>query len=98
MPNYLIPKVPGALLEQHLVFSRIPGEAKEYVQDRMRACEAEVAEMLGDPNTHIYICGLKDMEAGVEEAFTQIAASTGETWQDLRDTIREAGRYHVETY
>ncbi len=91
-------KVPGALLEQHLVFSRIPGEAKEYVQDRMRACEAEVAEMLGDPNTHIYICGLKDMEAGVEEAFTQIAASTGETWQSLRDTMREAGRYHVETY
>lgn len=91
-------KVPSSLLQKHLVFSRMPGQAKEYVQDRMRAEEDIVAEMLADPKTYIYICGLKDMEEGVEKAFTNIAESIGQQWRNLRDMMREDGRYHVETY
>ena len=89
-------KVPQDLLEQHLVYSR---EAeKEYVQDRMTAEQDRVAELLNDPKTHIYICGLRGMEEGVEKAFTNIAESMGEQWVSLRDAMREEGRYHVETY
>lgn len=91
-------KVPSSLLQKHLVFSRMPGQGKEYVQDRMRTEQDIVAEMLQDPKTHIYICGLKGMEAGVEEAFTNIAESLGQQWLNLRDVMREDGRYHVETY
>lgn len=91
-------KVPESLLKQHLVFSRAEGQPKEYVQDRLRSEEDEVAEMLQDPKTHIYICGLRGMEEGVEQAFTNIAESFGEQWSALRDTMREEGRYHVETY
>ncbi len=91
-------KMPEALLQQHLVFSRSPDQPKEYVQDRMRKEADVVSEMLQDPNTHIYICGLKDMEQGVEEAFANIAEASGESWQALRDVMREDGRYHVETY
>lgn len=91
-------KVPQSLLETHMVFSRIPGAPKEYVQDRMMVEEDKVAEMLGDPKTHIYICGLRGMEEGVEKAFTNIAESLGQQWIALRDTMREEGRYHVETY
>lgn len=91
-------KVPESLLKKHLVFSRIPGTEKEYVQDRMMVEEEAVAEMLQDSNTHIYICGLRGMEEGVEKAFTNIAESIGEQWVALRDTMREDGRYHVETY
>ncbi len=91
-------KVPSTMLQKHLVFSRMPGQDKEYVQDRMRVEEDIVAEMLEDPNTHIYICGLKEMEEGVEKAFTNIAESIGQPWRGLRDTLREEGRYHVETY
>ncbi|MBF9035707.1 benzoyl-CoA 2,3-epoxidase subunit BoxA [Rhodobacterales bacterium HKCCE2091] len=91
-------KVPSSILQKHLVFSRMPGQGKEYVQDRMRVEEDIVAEMLEDPNTHIYICGLKDMEEGVERAFTNIAESIGQQWRALRDVMREEGRYHVETY
>ena len=91
-------KLPEALLHKHLVFSRLPDEPREYVQDRMRAQEEVVAEMLRDPNTHVYICGLKGMEAGVEKAFTSIAESFGQPWRALRDAMREEGRYHVETY
>ena len=91
-------KVPESLLKKHLVFSRIPGTDKEYVQDRMMVEEDAVAELLQDPNTHIYICGLRGMEEGVEKAFTNIAESIGEQWVALRDSMREDGRYHVETY
>jgi len=91
-------KVPESLLKKHLVFSRIPGADKEYVQDRMMVEEDAVAELLQDPNTHIYICGLRGMEEGVEKAFTNIAESIGEQWVALRDSMREDGRYHVETY
>ena len=91
-------KVPHSLLQQHLVFSRMPGQPREYVQDRMRAETGAVAGMLGDPSTHIYICGLKEMEDGVELALTQIARTIGQEWNSLRATMRDAGRYHVETY
>ena len=91
-------KVPSALLDKHLVFSRLPDQPKEYVQDRMRSEETIVADLLQDPKTHVYICGLKEMEDGVERAFTNIAESIGQPWHDLRDTMREEGRYHVETY
>lgn len=89
-------KVPSEILEQHLVFSR-EGD-KEYVQDRMLKDEDRVAEMLSDPHTHVYICGLRGMEEGVEKAFTNIAESIGQQWVALRDMMREEGRYHVETY
>lgn len=91
-------KVPESLLKKHLVFSRIPGAPKEYVQDRMMVEEEAVAEMLADPNTHIYICGLRGMEEGVEKAMINIAESIGQPWTALRDTMRDEGRYHVETY
>ena len=91
-------KVPDTMLKKHLVFSRVAGQPKEYVQDRLMAEEDEVAAMLTDPATHIYICGLRGMEEGVERAFTNIAESVGEQWTALRDRMREDGRYHVETY
>lgn len=90
-------KVPSALLDTHLVFSR-SGDNKEYVQDRMMAEEDKVAELLSDPATHIYICGLRGMEEGVERTLTNIAESIGQQWTALRDVMREEGRYHVETY
>ncbi|GAB4291601.1 MAG: hypothetical protein Kow0058_10440 [Roseovarius sp.] len=91
-------KVPDQLLKKHLVFSRLPGREKEYVQDRMCKERDSVAEMLKDARTHVYICGLKGMEEGVEAAFREIAAAEGMDWAALRDAMREAGRYHVETY
>lgn len=91
-------KVPDRVLKKHLVFSRIPGLQKEYVQDRMLVEQEAVAEMLADPKTHIYVCGLRGMEEGVERAFVNIAESVGLPWDATRETMREEGRYHVETY
>ena len=91
-------KVPNSLLEKHLVFSRIPGADKEYVQDRMRVEAGTVAGLLASPQTHMFICGLKGMETGVEEALADICRKNGMDWAKLKPEMRGQGRFHVETY
>lgn len=91
-------KVPERLLEQQLVYSRLPGAPKEYVQDRMRAHSSEIEPLIADAKTHIFICGLKGMEAGVDTALAEIANGSGHDWSALKSKLRAEGRYHVETY
>jgi benzoyl-CoA 2,3-dioxygenase component A len=91
-------KVPKSLLTQHLCYSRVAGEPKTYVQDRLRAEEGAVAALLKEPATHIYICGLKGMESGVDEAFADVCRHAGLDWAALKPEMRASGRYHVETY
>jgi benzoyl-CoA 2,3-dioxygenase component A len=91
-------KVPEAFLARHFAFSRMADGPKIYVQDKLRAAKSAIAPMLSEPNTHIYVCGLRQMEAGVEQAFIDIAKEAGLNWDSTRDAMRDAGRYHVETY
>ena len=91
-------KVPDDLLQKHLVYSREEGAPKRYVQDELLDNREKIAEFLKDPNTHIYICGLKAMEDGVEGALSEIAKTAELQWSGHRDAMREDGRYHVETY
>ena len=79
------------------MFSR-SGDEKEYVQDRMLKRADDVAALLADRNTFIYICGLKGMEQGVEESFSKICAGKGMDWSALRTELKSQGRYHIETY
>jgi len=80
------------------VYSREEGAPKRYVQDELLDNQKTIAEFLKDPNTHIYICGLKAMEDGVEGALSEIAKTAELQWSGHRDAMREDGRYHVETY
>lgn len=91
-------KVPDNLLAKQLVFSRLPGKPKEHVQDRMRTTAAAVADLIKGGKSHIYICGLKGMEAGVDAALTDICRENGLDWASLKPQMRSEGRYHVETY
>ncbi len=91
-------KIPDLFLDKHLVFSRSGDMPKRYVQDELREMEEQIAEMLSDPDLHIYICGLRAMEEGVEAAFTNIAEIIGQQWHSVRDVMRAEGRFHVETY
>ena len=91
-------KVPDALLNKHFAWSRVPGEPKTYVQDLMRQQAAMVSELVKSDATHIYICGLKGMEQGVDAALDDICRGAGLNWAGLRQDMREKGRYHVETY
>ncbi len=91
-------KVPARILDQELVFSRLEGRSREYVQDRMRRRGGDIAALLGSDNTHIYVCGLKGMESGVADALEGICEEHGLDWEAIRTTMRASGRYHVETY
>ena len=91
-------KVPDSFLSKHFAFSRVDGQPKEYVQDKMRAEHEALATVLSDEKTHLYVCGLKAMEAGVEQALEDVARQHGMDWQAVRGRMREEGRYHVETY
>ena len=91
-------KVPVALLRQELVYSRLPGTPREYVQDRMRAQPDELGTLIAQPGLHVYICGLRGLEDGVEVALSEIVRARGEDWLTLRDRMREEGRFHSETY
>jgi benzoyl-CoA 2,3-epoxidase subunit A len=91
-------KLPKEFIDNNLAFSRARGQPKTYVQDLIRARAAEVAEMLRDHDAHVYICGLKGMEQGVDAAFRAVCAQAGMDWDTLRPRLRASGRYHVETY
>ncbi len=91
-------KVPQDVLQKHLVFSRMPGESKRYVQHELKKNADSIAQLIVDPGCHLYICGLKAMEEGVEQALSEIAIKIDKDWHTLRDSMREDGRYHVETY
>lgn len=91
-------KVPDTFMAKHFAFSRIPGQPKQYVQDQLRAQSAAITALLTDPNAHIYVCGLKAMEEGVDSALAHIAETAGLDWAQTRDTMRGSGRYHLETY
>ncbi|HEX2654055.1 MAG TPA: benzoyl-CoA 2,3-epoxidase subunit BoxA, partial [Xanthobacteraceae bacterium] len=91
-------KVSPKLLDQELVFSRLADKPKEYVQDRMRKRADDLAGLLGRSTTHVYVCGLRGMEEGVEASFNEICSAHGLDWATLRSAMRESGRYHVETY
>lgn len=91
-------KLPQSLLNRHLVFSRLPDQPKEYVQDRMRKESDTVAKLLHQPQTHVYICGLKGMETGVDDALATVCSEHRLDWDNLKTEMRASGRYHVETY
>lgn len=90
-------KLPPSLIDKHFAFSRLPGESRCYVQDKMRETAPAVAELLKS-DTYVYICGLKGMEAGVMESLRDICTTAGINWETLHQTMVNEGRFHVETY
>jgi ferredoxin--NADP+ reductase len=69
-----------------------------YIQDRVAEHAAELWEMMQDPKTHTYICGLKGMEDGIDAALSAEAAKVGVEWKEFQRAMKKAGRWHVETY
>jgi len=91
-------KLPRELIDINFAFSRVPDQPKQYVQDKIRERHQDVVRLLKDDNCYIYICGLKGMERGVDEAFRDICRNHGEDWEALLPRLKEHSRYHVETY
>jgi benzoyl-CoA 2,3-dioxygenase component A len=90
--------LPKDFIDINLAFSRTPGVPKRYVQDLMRERAADLAALLREPETYVYVCGLRAMEEGVLLALRDAAVSGGLSWEALAAALRHEGRMHVETY
>ncbi|WP_206951811.1 benzoyl-CoA 2,3-epoxidase subunit BoxA [Trinickia acidisoli] len=91
-------KLPRDFIDTNLAFSRTPGQPKRYVQDAMRERSADVAQLLRDENTCVYVCGLRGMEEGVLQVLQEIADGCGLSWTTLWERLKREGRLHLETY
>ncbi|RPH46062.1 MAG: benzoyl-CoA 2,3-epoxidase subunit BoxA [Burkholderiales bacterium] len=91
-------KLPDDFIDIEFAFSRVPGQPRRYVQDAMRERAGDVASLLQDEATHVYVCGLKGMETGVLEALRDVAATHGIDWAGLHARMKAEGRLHFETY
>lgn len=90
--------LPKDFIDINLAFSRTPGQPKRYVQDLMRERAPDLVELLRDPNTYFYVCGLKSMETGVLLALRDVAQGAGLSWETLAASLKREGRLHLETY
>lgn len=91
-------KLPADFIDINFAFSRAAGEPKRHVQDVMRERADDVAALLRDVNTYVYVCGLKGMEAGVLDALRDVAGAHGIDWPALHAEMQRDGRLHLETY
>jgi len=71
---------------------------KMYIQHRVDEHADELFELMQKDNTHTYICGLKGMEDGIDEALSAAAERQGINWADFQKSMKKAHRWHVETY
>ncbi|MEA5463293.1 ferredoxin--NADP reductase [Leptothoe sp. PORK10 BA2] len=69
-----------------------------YIQHRIAEHADELWSLIQDEKTHVYICGLRGMEGGIDEALTMAAAKTGVDWPEYRKDMKKSHRWHVETY
>ncbi|MPN05195.1 Benzoyl-CoA oxygenase component A [bioreactor metagenome] len=74
------------------------GQPKRYVQDVIRERAVDLAELLRDDNTHIYVCGLKSMEEGVVLALRDVIVQAGMDWETVAAKLKQQGRLQLETY
>merc|ERR1711988_2045663 len=71
---------------------------KMYIQTKMAEYADDLWELMQDKKTHVYMCGLKGMESGMEECFSPIAEKAGVEWADFAKQMKKDHRYHVEVY
>jgi benzoyl-CoA 2,3-dioxygenase component A len=90
--------LPKDFIDINLAFSRLPDAPKRYVQDLMRERAAELAPLVANSATYIYVCGIKSMEQGVVEALKDVATGAGIDWEALAKDLKQNGRLHLETY
>ena len=75
-----------------------PEGGRMYIQHRIAEHADELWEMMQNPKTHTYICGLKGMEGGIDEALSAAAAKHDVDWTEYRKAMKKEHRWHVETY
>eukprot|EP00439_Symbiodinium_sp_Y106_P018910 s3316_g2.t1 len=76
--------------------NKINGEM--WVQHKMMEYGEDLWELVKDPKTHIYMCGLKGMESGFAECFQEKVEAEGMVYAEFLKKMKKDKRYHVEVY
>ncbi|MBY0449338.1 MAG: ferredoxin--NADP(+) reductase [Cyanobacteria bacterium] len=93
--------------QQHPTFNLVTAFSREeknaeggrmYVQHRLQEKADTLFSLLQDPNTYLFICGLKGMEPGIMEGLTAAAAKQGIDWNAFFEKLKAEKRWHVEVY
>jgi len=71
---------------------------KMYIQTKMAEYGEDLWKLMQNEKTHVYMCGLKGMEKGMEECFSSYAEKDGLVWKEFAKSMKKADRYHVEVY
>ena len=71
---------------------------KMYIQHRIAEHADKLWELMQNPKTHTYICGLKGMEDGIDAALSAAASKHDVDWTAYRKQMKKEHRWHVETY
>lgn len=74
------------------------GSSKVYVQQRLEEQKNDIWPLIQKGKFSLYICGLKNMEAGITDVFTKWAKEDGEDWEQMKTDLRKQGRYNIEVY
>jgi ferredoxin--NADP+ reductase len=91
----------GAHLNVEYAISREQKNAsgsRMYIQDLIAQHSADLWRLVQRNNTYVYMCGLKGMEGGIDQALSEIAHQDGVDWTEYQKQLKKTGRWHVETY
>ncbi|NXM79089.1 NOS2 protein, partial [Serilophus lunatus] len=93
----------GVLKEIHTAYSRLPGQAKVYVQDILqRQLEAKACEVLQQEQGHVYVCGDVRMAGAVARALRgALARALGLTEHQAQEyffQLKSQKRYHEDIF
>ena len=75
-----------------------PQGGRMYIQHRVAEHADEIWNLLQSPKTHAYMCGLKGMEDGINDAMSGAANKNGADWSVYQKQLKKEHRWHVETY
>ncbi|MBD2621229.1 ferredoxin-NADP reductase [Microcystis flos-aquae FACHB-1344] len=75
-----------------------PQGGRMYIQHRVAEHADEIWNLLQSPKTHAYMCGLKGMEDGIDDAISGAANKNGTDWSVYQKQLKKEHRWHVETY
>lgn len=76
--------------------NKINGEM--WVQHKMMEYGEDLWQLVKDPKTHVYMCGLKGMESGFAECFQEKVEAEGMVYTEFLKKMKKEKRYHVEVY
>jgi ferredoxin--NADP+ reductase len=75
-----------------------PEGGRMYIQHRVAEHADEIWNLLQSPKTHAYMCGLKGMEDGIDQALSGAASKNDADWSSYQKQLKKEHRWHVETY